>query len=209
MILILLEPSGPVQPCNGIALPFYFTYHFPTNNRFPPYFKIPSLHFTSLHLPLCKPCSWKYSISSVIQNPFTSLHCTSLHFTALYFTALHFTYNFANPVLGNTRFPPYFKTPLLHFTSLHFTSLHFTSLHFTSLHLPLCKPCSWKYSISSVLQNPFTSFHCTSLHFTALHFIALHFTTLHFTYHFANSVLGNTRFPSLHFTSLNTTDGLS
>ena len=131
--LILLEPSGPVQPCNGIVLPIYFTYHFSTfvlgSTRFPPHFKIPSLHCTSHHLPLCKPCSWKYSIYSVFQNPFTSLPCTSLH-------------------------------------------------------LSLFKPCSWKYSIYSVLQKP--------LHFTSLH---LHFTELHFTYHFATSFLGSTRFP--------------
>jgi hypothetical protein len=37
----------------------------------------------------------------------------------------HFTsHHLENPVLGNTRFPPYFKVPSLHFTSLHFTSLY-------------------------------------------------------------------------------------
>jgi hypothetical protein len=117
----------------------HFTYHFPTpalgNTRFPPYFKIPSLHFTSHHLSHFSPLSWKHSISSSLR---------------ILFTSLLFTYPFPTPVLGNTQFPP--------------TKNPFSSLHLTSLHLSLSNPCSWKYSISSVLQNPFTSLHFTSLH---------------------------------------------
>ena len=120
----------------------------------------------------------------VLHNPFTLLHCTSLHFTSfitlqalfleildffrtsksLHFTSFHCTslitlQNLSLEILD------FFRTSKsLHFTSLHFTSLHFTSLHYSSFHFTsLCKPCSWKYSIFSVLQSPFTSLHFTSL----------------------------------------------
>ena len=45
---------------------------------------------------------------------------------------------------------------LIPFLSLHIAGLHSTSF---SLHIWLFNPCSWKYSISSVLQIPFTSHH--------------------------------------------------
>ena len=66
--------------------------------------------------------------------------------------------------------------------------LHFPSLH--SLRLSLSNLCSWKYSISSVLQNPFTSLHFTSLN-TFLLFcpymldfleLQIPFTSLHLSY---------------------------
>ena len=78
---------------------------------------------------------------------FPSPQLAELHPTAIPFTSLHFTRHFPTPVLGNTRFPPHFKFPSLHFTSLLFTALH--SLHFTALH---------------------------SLHFTSLPFPSIHFT---------------------------------
>ena len=125
----------------------------PTSN----FIHFTSRHFTSLHLSLSNPCSWKYPIFSVLQNPFTllhftSLHFTSLHFTSLHFTSLHFTYHFPTPVLGNIRFSPYFKIPSLHFTS---NSLHFTSLHFKfpSLHLSHLSPFCFCNSVT------FFSFH--------------------------------------------------
>ena len=115
--LVFLEPSGPVQACNGIALPFYFTYHFATfvlgSTQFPPHFKVPSLHLTSLHVSLCNSCSWKYSISSVLQTPFNSLHS---HFTSL--------------ITFQTLFLEIFDS-LRTLKSLHFASLHFTSLNTT------------------------------------------------------------------------------
>ena len=45
---------------------------------------------------------------------------------------------------------------LIPFLSLHIAGLHPTSF---SVRVALFNPCSWKYSISSVLQIPFTSHH--------------------------------------------------
>ena len=121
-----LEVSGAVRPIYGSLgvkrlIPFpsvhladlhptsvpstscHFTYHFPNPvleyTRFPPYFTIHSIHFTSLntflnlslyildfpalqnlftslHLSHFSPLYWKCSISSVLHNPFISLHFT-------------------------------------------------------------------------------------------------------------------------------------
>ena len=46
---------------------------------------------------------------------------------------------------------------LIPFPSLHLADLHPISAPFTSLRLSLFNSCTWKYSISSVLQSPFTS----------------------------------------------------
>ena len=94
-----------------------FTYHFPTpilwNTLFPLYFKIPSLHFTSLHFPSLK-TFLTFSLYILdfpsLQNPFTSLHLSYfslfswkysissslwIPFPSLPFTSLHFTYHFS------------------------------------------------------------------------------------------------------------------
>ena len=123
----------------------------------------------------------QYSISHISPRP--KPHCTSLHLYTLHIpprlNSLPFTaFSWSSPHFRSLHFTPLIPfQPLfleildflrtsksLHFTSLHFTSLHFTSLHYSSFHFTsLCKPCSWKYSIFSVLQSPFTSLHFTSL----------------------------------------------
>jgi len=63
-----------------------------------------SLHFTSLHFTyhFPTPVFWKHPISSSLRIPLTSLHL-SLSNSCFF---------------GNTRFPPHFEFPSLHFTSL-------------------------------------------------------------------------------------------
>jgi len=116
-----------------------YTLHIPPN--------LNSLHFTAF--------TWTSPPSKI---PFTSLN-TFLTFslTLFYclalqipFTSLHVTYYISLPFPGNTRFPPHFKFPSLHFTyhipgntrflrHFKFPSLHFPSLHFT-YHFPTPLP---------------------------------------------------------------------
>jgi hypothetical protein len=139
-----------------------------------------------------------------------ALHLTfpNLHLVYSWFSrtskSLHFSYHFPTRVLGNTRFPPYFKIPSLHFTSLHFTSLntflssslyifdfHTLQIPFTSLHFP-----SLSFNSPHFTSLPFTLLHFASLHFTFLQFTSLYFTSHHFT---------SLHFPSLHFPSIHLT----
>ena len=87
-----------------------------------------------------------------------------------------------------TSHPALIPFPSPHLTDIHPTSnfIHFTSRHFTSLHLSLSNPCSWKYPIFSVLQNPFTLLHLS--HFSPFCWIYCFFVTSN----------------SLHVTSLTT-----
>jgi len=80
----------------------------------------------------------QYSITHISPRP--TPHSTSLHYPYIHFVS---------------------HPALIPFPSPHLADLHPTSITFTSLHLSLSKPCSWKYSISSVIQNPFTSLHLT------------------------------------------------
>ena len=103
---------------------YFLSWHLadlhPTSTSLP----LPSLHFTSLIT--FNNFSSKYSISSVLQIPFTSLHF-SYHFPNLlplytWFSrsskSLRFTspINLSAPFPGNTRFPHHFEFLSFHFT---------------------------------------------------------------------------------------------
>jgi len=123
--LIISFPTSHLVDLHHTSVPFHSLHftslhftslhcHVPTpvlgNTRFPPYFKFPSIHFTSL--------STFLTFSSYVPD-FPALQFHSIHFTSLHC-------HVPTPVLGNTRFPPYFKFPSLHFTSLS-TFLTFSS----------------------------------------------------------------------------------
>jgi len=88
-----------------------------------------SRHFTSVHLSHFSPLSCKYSISSSIRIPVTSLHFT-YHISASFLQILDFLLNSNSRHFTSliTFQPPFLQILdfLLHSNSRHFTSLHFT-----------------------------------------------------------------------------------
>jgi hypothetical protein len=98
--------------------------------------------------------------SSPCLDYFPSLHLADFHLTS---NSFHLTYQIPAPILEILYF--HHTSNFLYFTSLNtyttFSSyiLDFPILQnpFTSLHVCYFNPCSWKYSIPSVLQIHFTS----------------------------------------------------
>jgi hypothetical protein len=99
-------------------------------------------------------------------------HFTKLHLTPPHYTNINFT---SHPVL-------------IPFPSPRLADLHPTLCPFTSIHLSISKSFSWKYSISSLLQNPFISLHL------------LHFSPFSWKYSISSSL--RIPFTSLHCISL-------
>ena len=158
-----------------LAPPYYPYIHFTSHPALIPFpsphladLHSTSLPFTSLHLSLSNPCSWKYSISSILQNHFPYHFLTFspsiyLIFSLFRISSLPFTYHISAPFPANTRFPPHFEIPSLHFT-YHFLTfspsiylifpLFKISLPFT-YHISAPFPANTR--ISSSFRNPFTS----------------------------------------------------
>jgi len=97
-------------------------------------------------------------------------------YTALSYT--HFTKTYTSLHLDTLHIPPPLNSRP--FTAFSWSSSQFTSFH--SLHLSLSNPCSWKYSISSLLQISFLSLHFT-YHIKPLSFCN---SVTCFSFHFNN-----------------------
>jgi len=97
---------------------------------------------------------------------------------------------------------------IIPFPAPHLACLHPTSIPFTSIHLSLSNLCTWKYSISSIPQNHFTSLKAFLTFSPCIYLISPQFEFLHFP----SLITFRPLFPeildflptskSLHFTSI-------
>ena len=102
----------------------------------------------------------------------TQLHTVhqDIHLTPLHYPYIQFTSNPAHNSLS---------CPAFSWSSPYFISLHFTSIQFT-YHLSLSNLSTWKYSISSILQNHFTSLRTFLIFYPCIYLISPQFKIPHF-----------------------------